>query len=90
MVLRSIFEEEITLEAEHVIADAIKNGYDEGLFDYFDAKVKQNNVGDYLDLLLELKREVNIPVVGSINFMSDHEWIYFAKKMQGLALMPLN
>lgn len=89
VVLRSIFEEEITLESEHVIADAIKNGYDEGLFDYFDAKVKQNNVSDYLDLLLELKRQVNIPVIGSINCMSDHEWIYFAKKMQGVGVDAL-
>jgi len=89
VVLRSIFEEEITLESEHVIADAIKNGYDEGLFDYFDAKVKQNNVSDYLDLLLELKREVNIPVIGSINCMSDHEWIYFAKKMQAVGVDAL-
>lgn len=86
VVLRSIFEEEITLESEHEIKEAVKAGYDEGLFDYFDAKVKQHNVEQYLDLLLELKRHVNIPVIGSINCMSDHEWIYFAKQMESVGV----
>ncbi len=81
VVLRSIFEEEITMEAEHVVSQAVKEGYDEGLFDYFDSRVKQQNVDDYLDLILECKRQTQIPVIGSINAMSDHEWVYFAKKM---------
>ncbi len=86
VVLRSIFEEEIFLEADHEIKQAVKEGYDEALFDYFDARVKQHNVDEYLDLLLELKRHVNIPVLGSINCMSDHEWIYFAKQMESVGV----
>ncbi len=89
VVLRSIFEEEIALESEHVIRETVKNGYDEGLMDYFDERVKQKNIEEYLDLLLELKREVNIPVIGSINCKSDHEWIYFAKKMEAVGVDAL-
>ncbi len=86
VVLRSIFEEEITMESEHVVRQAVKEGYDEGLFDYFDSRVKQKNVEDYLDLILECKRQTSIPVIGSINAMSNHEWLYFAKKMESVGV----
>lgn len=82
IVLRSIFEEEITLESEDYIKSAVEEGYDEGLFDYYDKKVKQNNVDNYLTLINDAKKEVNIPIIASINCMSNHEWIYFAKKIE--------
>lgn len=82
IVLRSIFEEEITLETNRFVEHAIKDGYDEGLFDYYDKKVKQNNVEDYLKLIKDVKAAVTIPVIASINCKSNHEWIYFAKKIE--------
>jgi dihydroorotate dehydrogenase (fumarate) len=82
VVLRSIFEEEITLETNRFIEHAVKDGYDEGLFDYYDKKVKQNNVEDYLKLIKDAKAAVDIPVIASINCKSNHEWIYFAKKLE--------
>ncbi len=92
VVLRSIFEEEITMEAEHYVKEAINSGYDESLFDYFDSRVKQHNVEQYLDLLLELRRHVTIPIIGSINAVTNHEWMYFAKKMEanGADALELN
>jgi dihydroorotate dehydrogenase (fumarate) len=92
VVLRSIFEEEITLEANRFIEHAVNEGYDEGLFDYYDNKVKQNNVDKYLLLIKETKSAVDIPVIASINCKSNHEWIYFAKKIEdaGADALELN
>ncbi len=92
VVLRSIFEEEITLEANRFITNAVKDGYDEGLFDYYDKKVKQNNVENYLKLIKDAKDTVKIPVIASVNCKSNHEWIYFAKKIQnaGADALELN
>ncbi len=92
VVLRSIFEEEITLEANKFIVNAVKEGYNEGLFDYYDKKVKQNNVADYLKLIKDAKAAVDIPVIASINCKSNHEWIYFAKKIEnaGADALELN
>jgi len=92
IVLRSIFEEEITLEANRFIEHAVKDGYDEGLFDYYDLKIKQNNVDEYLKLVKEAKAAVNIPVIASVNCKSNHEWIYFAKKIEdaGADALELN
>ncbi len=92
VVLRSIFEEEITLESEAYIKEAVNEGFDEGLFDYFDAQVKQHNVEKYLGLIAEVKRSVDVPVIGSINAISNHEWFYFAKRMEesGVDAIELN
>ena len=92
VVLRSIFEEEITLESNKFIESAVKEGYDEGLFDYYDKKVKQNNVNNYLKLIKDAKATVDIPVIASINCKSNHEWIYFAKKIEeaGADALELN
>ncbi|MEN8192810.1 MAG: dihydroorotate dehydrogenase-like protein [Bacteroidota bacterium] len=92
VVLRSIFEEEITLETNRFIENAVEDGYDEALFDYYDKKVKQDNVENYLKLIRETKEAVNIPVIASINCKSDHEWIYFANKLEnaGADALELN
>jgi hypothetical protein len=58
VVLRSIFEEEISLEMEHEIKEAIKEGFDEGLFDYYDAKIKQDNISDYIKLIKDAKSAI--------------------------------
>ena len=92
IVLRSIFEEEITLENESFIEEAVKDGYDEGLFDYYDKKIKQDNVNKYLKLISDAKAAVDIPIIASINCMSNHEWTFFAKKIEdaGADALELN
>ncbi len=92
VVLRSIFEEEITLEMEHEIKEAIKEGFDEGLFDYYDAKIKKDNITNYINLIKNAKAAVDIPVIASINCVSSHEWTYFTKKIEdaGADALELN
>ena len=92
VVLRSIFEEEITLETDNFVEEAVKDGYDEGLFDYYDKKIKQENVNKYLNLISDAKAAVDVPVIASINCMSNHEWTYFAKKIEdaGADALELN
>ena len=92
IVLRSIFEEEITLESDHFIKEAAKEGFDEDLFDYYDARVKQHNVEKYLELISNAKREVDVPVIASINCATNHEWNFFASKIEeaGADALELN
>jgi dihydroorotate dehydrogenase (fumarate) len=92
VVLRSIFEEEITLEMESEIKAAIKEGYDESLFDYYDAKIKHDNISGYIKLINDAKNAVDIPVIASINCVSNHEWTYFTQKIEeaGADALELN
>ncbi len=81
VVLKSIFEEEIMLEYQNIIKD-IPEGEHLGRYDYYDYKIKQDNVKAYLELIKQAKAAVDIPIIASINCTSGYEWQFFAQKIQ--------
>jgi dihydroorotate dehydrogenase (fumarate) len=82
VVLKSIFEEEIMLEYDHMMNQMDQFESDYEYFDYYDYKIKEENVNKYLQLIKDAKAAVSIPVIASINCVSAHEWTYFAKKIE--------
>lgn len=98
VVIKSLFEEQINIEAENMIRK--ENGeittftqasdklfgkriydYDEAysyIFDY----AKTNTLEKYLAFLKEAKESVDIPVIASINCISNQNWHSFAKRIQ--------
>lgn len=82
VVLKSIFEEEILMEYEEVLREQTASRYKDDFLDYFDMRIKEVNLGQYLDLVSDSKKRVKIPVIGSINCSSTHEWTYFAEKIE--------
>ncbi len=92
VVLKSIFEEEISGEYNKLLEENGKDSaYTENL-DYFDFKIKQDNINNYITLIKEAKDAVSVPVIASINCVSSHEWTYFAKKIEdaGADALELN
>lgn len=79
IVLRSLFEEEINLEYEHLVSTGKES---EAYMDYYDVKIKNDNIRNYLAYLKEAKSKVNIPIIASVNCVSSYEWTYFAKKLE--------
>ncbi len=92
IVLKSIFEEEIVFEYQKFMEEAQKYGYDYEYLDYFDYKIKQDNLDKYIQLIEEAKKTVNIPVIASVNCISPHEWTYFTKRIEeaGADALELN
>ena len=96
VVLKSIFEEEILLEANARIkeAETDKMMYTElsETFDYVDMHVKEDKLSKYLKLVVDTKKEVLIPVIASINCTTPYEWTDFAVKLQdaGADALELN
>jgi len=100
VILKSIFEEEIYNEYEDVLRnDFSEFGESDEYLDYFDFKIKEDNIKKYIDLIETAKKTVDIPIIASINCVSNHEWTYFAKKVQeagadalelNVFVMPLN
>lgn len=92
VVIKSIFEEEITLEYEKVLAEEAPSRYKDDYLDYFDYKIKEDNIKNYVKLISDAKKKVNIPVIASINCTSSHEWTYFASKIEeaGADALELN
>jgi dihydroorotate dehydrogenase (fumarate) len=82
VVVKSIFEEEITMEYEKVLAEEAPSRYKDDYLDYFDFKIKEQNLTNYVKLIAEAKEKVKIPVIASINCHSSHEWSYFAGKLE--------
>ncbi len=90
VVLKSLFEEQIAFEASR--ADS-GNAYDyPEAMDYIQAFAKDNAVAETLTLIENAKKEVNIPIIASINCVTKGEWLDFAKKFEeaGADALELN
>ncbi len=92
VVLKSIFEEEIMMEYEEMIQNEAPGRHKDDYLDYFDYKIKETNLENYINLIVDSKKKVEMPVIASINCASSHEWSYFAKKIQeaGADALELN
>ena len=92
VVLKSIFEEEIAFEYEDVLKEAESKGYNLDQFDYYDYKIKEDNIDKYSTLINESKKNVSIPIIASVNCVYSHEWLAFASQLEkaGADALELN
>lgn len=92
VVLKSLFEEEIILEYERTMKEIEMESHQREYFDYFDYRIKDINLQKYLDLIADAKNAVDIPVMASINCVSDNQWVSFAQKIEkaGADALELN
>lgn len=78
IVLKSLFEEQITLDVElHSSADMHTEGDD-----YLSYYICGHKLAEYLDLIKESKRLCDVPVIASVNCYSDSEWEDFAVQIE--------
>ncbi len=96
VVIKSIFEEEILLQAEKEIKEAeqdmmIYSELSETL-DYIDLHIKEDKLKKYLKLISDAKKSLTIPVIASINCISGEDWTHFTRKMEeaGADALELN
>jgi dihydroorotate dehydrogenase (fumarate) len=90
IVMKSLFEEQIMNEAY----SEMKNNaeiYAEA-HDYITNYSKEKSLEEYLKVIEETKKAVDIPVIASINCMSASSWTSFAKKIEesGADALELN
>ena len=96
VVIKSIFEEEILLEVKERTREANKNpmiysGLSETL-DYIDLHIREDKLADFLQLIQDAKKAVSIPIIASINCISDEDWTHFTRRMEeaGADALELN
>ena len=88
VVMKSLFEEQITHEA-----GGLSEGHDyPEADDYIRTYARENTLGQYLSSIREAKAAVDIPVIASVNCVSASEWIDFAGKIEdaGADALELN
>ncbi len=96
VVLKSLFEEQIILEADASRKNALNDGMiymqKSESMDYLDLHIKEDTVNDYIKLIKESKQAVHIPIIASVNCVSGSEWISFAKQIEkaGADALELN
>jgi dihydroorotate dehydrogenase (fumarate) len=96
VVLKSLFEEQIILEAEENLKEAGKNSliYSESseTLDYIDLHISEKELDKYLDTIKKVKKELSIPIIASINCVSDTGWTGFARQIEkaGADALELN
>lgn len=92
IVLKSIFEEQITAH----VAEALRENINEFSYpqaeDYIISYTRQQYVDEYLTLIKQARRAVSLPVIASVNCVSKNEWPVFAKKIEdaGADALELN
>lgn len=80
VVLKSLFEEQVEKEAsrEHDEASDYLTHSDSDL--YFQSMAKDYYIDKYMELLMEAKKKLSIPVIASINCNSINTWIDYADR----------
>lgn len=78
IVLKSLFEEQIMLEADQLKDPAF---YPEAS-DYLEEYIREHKLSEYLTLIKESKKVCPIPIIASINCYRADTWIEFAKQLQ--------
>jgi len=79
VVLKSIFEEQINGEVSSMLLNESQNsGYPEAS-DYIANYLRDNSMRKHIELIERVKKEVQIPVIASVNCVSGSEWTTFSK-----------
>ena len=85
IILKSLFEEQILLQTEHLLA---QNDYPEAN-DYITSYVRSEALESYLQLVRDMKAALDVPVIASINCATAGAWVEFADKIRcGSARCP--
>jgi len=94
IVMHSLFEEQILMEhsAQQAVVEAHENTNAEATD--FVPKPVQYSVGpeEYLELVSKAKKAVDVPVIGSLNGVTNSGWLDYAKRIQqaGADALELN
>ncbi len=93
VVLKSLFEEEIISELESKMHQMYQENhvYPETM-DLYESEDTEDTLTNYLKLISDCKKEVNIPIIASVNCITPHNWPYFAKSIEdaGADALELN
>lgn len=92
VVLKSVFEEEISLEYQATMRDELRRGGSPEAMDYFDRQIRGEKLDHYRALISQSKKRASIPIIASVNCTFSYEWAYFAREMEaaGADALELN
>ncbi|KYC45653.1 MAG: dihydroorotate dehydrogenase 2 [Candidatus Methanofastidiosum methylothiophilum] len=94
VVLHSLFEEQLEIEQEELNKFLLQGteSYAEAITYFPEIKEFKFAPDEYVELIKEVKSNSEIPIIGSLNGVSDGGWIKYAKKIEdaGADALELN
>ena len=92
VVLKSIFEEQITNEVMQSVENINFDVSYRDALDYIKGYTKMASYDKYTQLIRDAKKELSVPVIASINCSSDGDWASYAKRIEdaGADALELN
>lgn len=92
IVLKSIFEEQITNEVLQSVENTHFDVSYHDASDYIKGYTQMASYEKYTNLIRNAKKELSIPVIASINCSSDGDWVTYAKRIEdaGADALELN
>lgn len=94
IVCHSIFEEQITQEAQELDRGLTQgtDSFAEALSYFPESKEFKLGPEEYLDLIVKAKKQLSIPIIGSLNGHTNGGWVDYAKKIEeaGADALELN
>jgi len=83
VVLKSLFEEQILHDSGKMIQDLDMDSFADAA-DFFRGSSQDYYMDQYLKLVEDVKKDTDIPVIASLNCVSDGKWISYAKDLQNM------
>jgi dihydroorotate dehydrogenase (fumarate) len=80
VVLKSLYEEQVEAELQQNI-DAYQTDYPDA-YDYIRQYTRDSAVSEYLEMISEVKKSTDIPVIASLHCVTASEWTVFAKRLE--------
>lgn len=82
IILKSLFEEQITHEISNNIRLMQNIGEMQEAYTYIAEHTKQNQLDNYLKFIRQAKQMVSVPIIASINCVTATEWLQFATDIE--------
>lgn len=83
VVLKSLFEEQITIDKNRMIGDMNFDAYTDA-YDFFNAAGADYYLDEYLGLVEDAKDALTIPVIASVNCVSPGQWTDYAERFENI------
>ncbi len=83
VILKSLFEEQITSDKNRMIGDMNYDAYTDA-YDFFNASSTDYYLDEYLGLVEDAKESLSIPVIASVNCVSPGQWTDYAERFENI------
>lgn len=83
IVLKSIFEEQILADSKAITNASDLDMHPEA-WNYINQSNKEHKLNTYLQLIQDAKKEVDIPIIASINCVSHQGWTDFTQRIENV------